>query len=395
MRILMGDSEAVAVETCQEIVNNYMSMYGNPRWNKLGPILRGVLDKQENAVTTCQEIFNKYLIRKGLPITGIVAPTHVHPNHPSSMALDVDFWEVHASDRRRTVRDIWQEYAHGLNGRGALREKERAHGKKWRRGLIDPKTRKQGQALNYFWCRFLPIYLFIEMRIAMGDSEAVAVDICHEIVNHDVTESGFPNWRTVSPFLRRVLNREKTAVETCQQIFNKYQTKKDRPITVIAVDQAPSPRRTTVEPRDSSQVPRRTARDIWQEYAHGFNGQEPLREKESRGVEWRRDPVDPKTGKRGYTLKYFWCAHLPVYRFIEMRILMGDSEAVAVETCQEIVNQCQNLSIVGVLLRGVLDRKKNAMATCQEIFNVYLTRNGRPITEIVHTDLPTSYNKQR
>jgi hypothetical protein len=79
-----------------------------------------------------------------------------------------------------------------------------------------------------------------------------------------------------------------------------------------------------------------TVRDIWQEYAHGLNGQEPLREKESRGTKWRQDPFDRKTGKRGHALRHFWCRRHPIYLFILMRIAIGDSEAVAVETCQEI-----------------------------------------------------------
>jgi hypothetical protein len=133
----------------------------------------------------------------------------------------------------------------------------------------------------------------------------------------------------------------------------------------------------------------RTVRDIWQEYAHGLNGQEPLREKESRGTKWRQDPFDRKTGKRGSLLKYFWSARLPIYLFIEIRIGMGDSEAVAVETCQEIVNnyltrkECPNWKILGPLLRGVLHRKNDEVKTCQEIFNKYLNKNGRPISGIV------------
>jgi hypothetical protein len=64
-----------------------------------------------------------------------------------------------------------------------------------------------------------------------------------------------------------------------------------------------------------SQVHRRTVRDIWQEYERGLNGQEPRREIERPGAEWRRDPVDPKTGKRGSALEYVWSA-LHAFPFI-------------------------------------------------------------------------------
>jgi hypothetical protein len=128
---------------------------------------------------------------------------------------------------------------------------------------------------------------------------------------------------------------------------------------------------------------------LWQEYAHGLNGQEPLREKERRGSNWRREPIDPKTGKRGFALQNFWYTRRPIYLFIEMRIVVGDRQAVAVETYQEIVNHYltkngfTNWIVLSPLLRGVLDQEKNAVTTCQQIFNKYLTRNGRPITVII------------
>jgi hypothetical protein len=114
-----------------------------------------------------------------------------------------------------------------------------------------------------------------------------------------------------------------------------------------------------------------------------------LREKERRGMEWRRDPIDPKTGKRGTRLKDFWRHRLPIYLFIERRIAMGDSEAVAVEICQEVVNNylnrngSPNWNVLSPLLRGVLDQEKNAVTKCQQIFNNFLTRNGRQISGIV------------
>jgi hypothetical protein len=114
---------------------------------------------------------------------------------------------------------------------------------------------------------------------------------------------------------------------------------------------------------------RLTARDIWQGYAYGLNGQEPLREKERHESEWRQDLIDAKTGKRESTKSQFWCRRLPIYHFIEMRITMGDSEAVAVETCQEIVNNrltkncVSNWNVLCPLLRGMLDQKKNAVTT--------------------------------
>jgi hypothetical protein len=108
----------------------------------------------------------------------------------------------------------------------------------------------------------------------------------------------------------------------------------------------------------------RTVRNVWQEYAHGLNGQEPWREQERSGQKWSQDPIDPKTGKRGHTLRHFWSRRLPIFRFIEMRIAMGDSEVVALETCQEIVNK--NLTRIGFpLLRDVVrqDEENDIVST--------------------------------
>jgi hypothetical protein len=388
MRIAMGDSEGVAVEICQEIVNNYPTRNGSLNWRVVSPLLKCVVRQEKDAVTTCQQIFNTYLTKNGRPISEIVSD---QVQNPSRTTVEGAVRHFHVSDRR-TVHDIWQEYAHGLNGQEPLREKERARGSKWRRGPIDPKTGRQGQELNYFWSRLRPIYLFIEMRIAMGDSEAVAVETCQEIVNNYLTRSGFPNWRIVSPLLRGVLDQEKNAVTTCQQIFNKYLTRNGRLIVELVGDQVQNPSRTAVEGTvmHFHVSHKRTVHDIWQEYAHGLNGQEPLREKErARGSKWRRCPIDPKTGKPGQALNYCWTRRLPIYLFIEMRIDMGDSEAVAVETCQEIVNNYMtkngspNWKVVSPLLRGVLDQEKDALTTCQQICNKNLSRNGRPTSGIV------------
>jgi hypothetical protein len=285
----------------------------------------------------------------------------------------------------RTVRAIWQEYAYGLNGQEPWRDKER-RGVEWRRDPIDPKTGERGHTLKHFWCRRRPIYLFIEMRIAMGDSEAMAVETCQEIVNNYMTKNDCPIWNVLGALLRGVLDQEESAVTTCQQIFNKYLARNGRPISEIVGDQVQNPSSTTSEGA-FTQVhlsDKRTVSDTWQEYAHGLNGHEPLRDKERRGKKWRHDPIDPKK-----KLMHFWSKRLPIYLFIEMRIAMGDSEAVAVETCQEIVNNyltrngCPNWRVVSPLLRGVLDQEENAVTTCQQIFNKYLTRNGRPISGIV------------
>jgi hypothetical protein len=129
----MGESEPVAVETCQEIVNNYLTRSGWPIWKVLSPLLRGVLDQEKNAVTTCQQIFDIYLTRNGRPISGIVGD---QVQNLSSATVDGDLLQIDT----RTVRDLWQEYAYGLNGQEPLREKER-RGKKWR----------QGSAFRQFW----------------------------------------------------------------------------------------------------------------------------------------------------------------------------------------------------------------------------------------------------
>jgi hypothetical protein len=372
MRIDMGDSEAVAVETCQ-FLYNFLTEDGCQNWNVLSPLLRGVLRQEESAVTKCQHIFNEYLTRKGHPRSGIVGDQPV----------------VLGSDKR-TVRDFWHEYAHGLNGQEPLREKER-RGTKWRRDPIDPKTGKRGHTLKQFWSNLRPIYLFIEMRIDMGDIESLAVETCQEIAKCYLTRNGSPNWNLLCPLLRGVLGQEENAVTRCQQIFNAYLTRNGRPITGIVGDQVQDPSRSTVD-EDFWNVrvsDSRAVHAIWQEYAHGINGQEPLREKERRGKEWRHDPVDPRTGKRGSKLSHLWSKRRPIFLFIEMRIAMGDSETVAVETCQEIVNNyltrsgCPDWTVLSPLLRGVLDQEKDAVTTVQKIFNKYLTRNGRPISGLV------------
>jgi hypothetical protein len=46
----MGDSEAMAVKTCQEIVNDYMTKNGCPKWKVLRPLLRGVLIQVKKCV---------------------------------------------------------------------------------------------------------------------------------------------------------------------------------------------------------------------------------------------------------------------------------------------------------------------------------------------------------
>jgi hypothetical protein len=62
--------------------------------------------------------------------------------------------------------------------------------------------------------------MFIEMRIAMGDSEAVAVETCQEIVNNNMTKNDCPNWRVLCSLLNGVLNQRKTQ---CQRA-KKYST---------------------------------------------------------------------------------------------------------------------------------------------------------------------------
>jgi hypothetical protein len=91
--------------------------------------------------------------------------------------------------------------------------------------------------LKNFWKNRHPIYLFIEMRIAMGDSEAVAVEICQEIVSKNLTRNGCSKWCILSPLLNGVLRQDENAVTTCQQIFNAYLTRNGRPITGIVGDQ--------------------------------------------------------------------------------------------------------------------------------------------------------------
>jgi hypothetical protein len=286
----------------------------------------------------------------------------------------------------KIVRDLWQQYAHGVNGEEPLREKERS-GKMWRKDPIDPKTGKAGSTFRDFWSKRRPICLFIEMRIAMGDSEAVAVETCRAITNDHLTKNGCPTWNVLSPLLRGVLDQDISAVTTCQKICKENRAMNDRQISGTVGEQIPN---TTALPGFHIHGPEsRTVHDIWHEYAHGINGQEPLREKERRGKKWRQGSINPKTGKQGSALRQLWCRRRPIYLFIEMRIAMGDSEAVAVETCQEIVNNfltrngCPDWTVLSPLLNGVFRQEKKAVTTCQQIFNKYLNRNGRPISGVV------------
>jgi hypothetical protein len=206
-----------------------------------------------------------------------------HVQSPTNSTALPDFGKDHVrGPGSRTVHDLWQEYAHGLNGREPLREKDK-RGSQWRRDPPNPKAGKRGYTLMQFWSELRAIYLFIEMRIAHGDSEAVAVETCQEIVNSYLSRNGCPNWKVLSPLLRGVLDQEEKVVTTCQQIFKKYLTRNSRPISVIVGDQVHNPSSTTVDGYflqvDYSDT-RRTVHNLWQEYAYGLNGQEPLRARE-------------------------------------------------------------------------------------------------------------------
>jgi hypothetical protein len=65
-----------------------------------------------------------------------------HVQSLNSTALP-DLWKIDVSGytNRKTIRDLCQEYAHGVNGKEPLRKKERRR-KKWRQDPIDPKTGK-------------------------------------------------------------------------------------------------------------------------------------------------------------------------------------------------------------------------------------------------------------
>jgi hypothetical protein len=65
MRIAMGDSEAVAVEICQEIVGNYLTRNRSTDWKVVCPLLRGALDQEEIAVKGIGWVFStKVKLRK-------------------------------------------------------------------------------------------------------------------------------------------------------------------------------------------------------------------------------------------------------------------------------------------------------------------------------------------
>ncbi|KAK7205682.1 transcriptional activator of glycolytic enzymes-domain-containing protein, partial [Myxozyma melibiosi] len=70
----------------------------------------------------------------------------------------------------RSVKDMWIEYAHGINGGPAIRTLENQHGTAWRGGARSAQSRK--------FQRQRAVYDAIEKGIELGKS---AEDCCHEL----------------------------------------------------------------------------------------------------------------------------------------------------------------------------------------------------------------------
>jgi hypothetical protein len=79
-----------------------------------------------------------------------------------------------------------------------------------------------------------------------------------------------------------------------------------------------------------------TLEDFWNEFAHGRNGNPPLRDLEIEGMDWRRD-VPGKT-----TFKTFWNYRCPMYNLITYYTeQQGHSEAEALEMARPLFDQIE------------------------------------------------------
>ena len=79
-----------------------------------------------------------------------------------------------------------------------------------------------------------------------------------------------------------------------------------------------------------------TLEDFWNEFAHGRNGNPPLRDLEIEGMDWRRD-VPGKT-----TFKTFWNYRCPMYNLITYYTKQqGHSEAEALEMARPLFDQIE------------------------------------------------------
>jgi hypothetical protein len=73
----------------------------------------------------------------------------------------------------------------------------------------------------------------------------------------------------------------------------------------------------------------------------------------------------------------------PVERRCRVKLEMVEELGVARNAERTRITRYPSTGKFKRILRGVLDQEKNAVTTCQQIFNKYLTRNGRPIGGIV------------
>lgn len=73
-----------------------------------------------------------------------------------------------------------------------------------------------------------------------------------------------------------------------------------------------------------------TLEDFWGEFYHGRNGNEPLKDLEAKGIEWRRDPPGATR------FKTFWSYRVPIYNLMMHWIDNGESERAALYKAQPI-----------------------------------------------------------
>ncbi|KAK9380658.1 transcriptional activator of glycolytic enzymes-domain-containing protein [Kockiozyma suomiensis] len=91
----------------------------------------------------------------------------------------------------RSVKDMWIEYAHGINGGPAIRNLENQHGTAWRGGARSAQSRK--------FQRQRAVYDAIEKGIDLGKS---AEDCCHELEQLRIRPDG--KWHSLTWLLHNI-----------------------------------------------------------------------------------------------------------------------------------------------------------------------------------------------